>query len=195
VGSFARVGLPLDVMTPSGRTLLLNFTYEPLGVIGWQRAITMLCLGKVEVVRSYATALRAVSWTVPMPAVVKLHRFVRRHRVRVALSRRNVFLRDDYRCQYCGLRFPAKELTCDHVVPRAQGGGMSWENVVAACGPCNRRKGGRTPEQARMALRKQPRRPGEIAPHVAIGAGGVSLPEPWREFLAHYASHAAKVAG
>ena len=181
-------------MTPSGRTLLLNFTYEPLGVIGWQRAITMLCLGKVEVVRSYATALRAVSWTVPMPAVVKLQRFVKRHRVRVALSRRNVFLRDNFRCQYCGGAFSVKELTCDHVVPRSQGGQMTWENVVAACGPCNRRKGGRTPEQAKMALRAPPRRPQEIAPHVAIGAGISALPEPWREFIA-YGVGRTKVAG
>ena len=175
-------------MTPSGRILLLNCTYEPLGVIAWQRAITMLCLGKVEVVKSYETALRAVSWTVPMPAVVKLERLVMRHRVRVSLSRRNVFLRDNYRCQYCLQAFSAKELTCDHVVPRSQGGGMTWENLVAACGPCNRRKGGRTPEEARMALRHPPRRPGSIPPHLALSSGGTSLPEPWREFLVHYAS-------
>ncbi len=172
-------------MTPSGRTLLLNCSYEPLGVVGWQRAITLLCLGKVEVVKSYDAALRAVSWTVSMPAVVRLYRFVKRHRVRIALSRRNVFQRDGFRCQYCGESFPAKDLTCDHVVPRSQGGGMTWENLVTACAPCNRKKGGRTPEEARMALRYKPRRPGALQPYVSIHGPG-RVPEPWVEFLAPY---------
>lgn len=182
----------LSAMTPSGPTLLLNSSYEPLGVIAWQRAITMLCLGKVEVVKSYEAALRAVSWTVPMPAVVRLQRFVKRHKVRIALSRRNVFHRDGHRCQYCGETFPAKELTCDHVIPRSQGGGMSWENLVTACAPCNRRKGGRTPEEARMALVKAPGRPGGLAPQVPLYGGNV--PEPWEEFLVYY-QRRAKVAG
>ena len=170
-----------------GRTLLLNGSYEPLGVIPWQRAITMLCLGKVEVLRSYETALRSIAWTVPMPAVVKLRRYVHRHRVRVALSRRNVFLRDGHACQYCGVRMSAKELTCDHVVPRSQGGRMSWDNVVAACAPCNRRKGGRTPDEARMKLLKWPERPRTLPPQMSINLGGVrSLPEAWRDYLASH---------
>lgn len=179
-------------MTPSSRTLLLNCTYEPLGVIAWQRAITMLCLGKVEVIKSYEATLRAVTWAVPMPAVVRLQRFVARHRVRIALSRRNVFQRDGHRCQYCGETFPTKDLTCDHVVPRSQGGGMTWENLVTACAPCNRRKGGRTPEEARMTLRKVPRRPAAIPPPVV--AQPASVPEPWIEFLEHYQGR-AKAAG
>jgi 5-methylcytosine-specific restriction endonuclease McrA len=166
---------------------MLNSTYEPLRVVSWRRAITMLCLGKVEVVRSYETRLRSVSWTVEMPAVIRLTSFVRRHRIRVAFSRRNIFLRDGYRCQYCNERFPANELTCDHLVPRSRGGRSSWENLVTACGPCNRRKGDRSPEQARMKLLRQPRRPDSL-PGVALRLNTQAAPEQWRDFLA-WAKH------
>jgi 5-methylcytosine-specific restriction endonuclease McrA len=166
------------------RTLLLNATYEPLQVISWQRAVSMLYLGKVEVVRTYDRVLRAVTWAIEQPAVVRLVNFVRRKRMRISFSRRNIFLRDGFRCQYCGTRLPAGELTCDHVIPRSQGGSSSWENLVAACGPCNRKKGSRTPDQARMKLRKQPVRPDRLPPSAAR-FGGEAPPEPWRDFLAH----------
>jgi len=164
-------------------TLLLNSTYEPLQVISWQRAVTMVYLGKVEVVSSYKRVLRAVSWSVLAPAVVRLVRFVRRCRGRVAFSRRNVLLRDEYRCQYCGQRFAPTELTCDHVVPRSLGGRSTWENLVTACIACNRKKGSRTPEQAHMFPARPPRRP-ESLPPLAFKLGSRSPPEPWREFLA-----------
>lgn len=164
-------------------TLLLNSTYEPLQIISWQRAVTMLCLGKVEVVSNYGRVLRAMTWSVLQPAVVRLVRFVRRRRNRVAFSRRNVLLRDDYRCQYCGLRYPPSELTCDHVVPRSLGGSSTWENLVTACMPCNRKKGSRTPEQAHMQPARPPRRP-ESLPPLAFQIGTRPPPEPWREFLA-----------
>ena len=166
----------------SERTLLLNSTYEPLKVVSWQRAVTMLCLGKVEVVRSYTSVLRAMRWSLMTPAVVRLVRFVRRHQVRITLSRRNVFLRDGHRCQYCRRKFPPSELTCDHVIPRSRNGGSGWDNLVTACGPCNRKKGNRTPEQAYMHLRKKPERPSHL-PAMAIRFGGIQAPEPWRDFL------------
>lgn len=164
------------------QTLLLNSTYEPLKVITWQRAVTMLYLGKVELVRSYDRMRRAVSWRIKTPAVVRLVRFVRRHRTRIAFSRRNVFLRDGYRCMYCNMRFPPSELTCDHVQPRSRGGGTNWENVVSACGPCNRRKGNRRPEEARMRLRNKPVRPRSL-PAPATRIGGEASPPIWRDFL------------
>lgn len=170
----------------SGRTLLLNSTFEPLKVISWQRAVTLICLGKVEVVRNYeGRRIRAVSWSVEMPSVVKLRRYIRRRRIRVALSRRNIFFRDNHQCQYCDRQLPARELTCDHVEPRSQGGRTSWENVVAACGPCNRRKGGRTPEQARMRLRTRPGRPSSLPIEYTLnlGANLERLPEGWAEYL------------
>ena len=165
------------------RTLLLNSTYEPLKVIPWQRAVTMLYLGKVELVRSYDRLRRAVSWTLKTPAVVRLVHFVRRHRTRIAFSRRNVFLRDGHRCQYCHQRIPPSELTCDHVIPRSRGGRTSWDNVVSACGPCNGRKGNRLPEQARMKLRKQPVRPRSLPTPGARISSDTSSPDAWRDFL------------
>lgn len=166
----------------SARTLLLNASYEPLRVISWQRAVTMMFLGKVEVLKSYDQVLHAVSMYMETPAVVRLYQLVRRHRVRISFSRRNVFLRDEYQCQYCGLSLPASDLTTDHVLPRSLGGATTWENVVTACGPCNLRKGGRTPSQARMVLHRRPQRPTHL-PAMTVHLHGDSTPPAWREFL------------
>jgi 5-methylcytosine-specific restriction endonuclease McrA len=165
------------------RALLLNSTYEPLLVISWQRAVTMLVVGKVEVVKEYETVLCSVSWKVQMPAVVRLRDYVRRRRRRIALTRRNIFLRDKFRCQYCSKTLRSAELTMDHVVPRSQGGGASWENLVASCGPCNRRKGGRTPRQARMKLLNEPKRPEILPIEHTLNLGNSTPPEHWRDFL------------
>ena len=174
------------VLGLTGRSLLLNTTYEPLKVVSWQRAVTLLCLGKVDVVRSISEKMvRASSWSLEMPSVIKLRRFIRRRRIRVALSRRNIFYRDNHQCQYCHRHLPARELTCDHVHPRAQGGRTSWENIATACGPCNRRKGGRTPEQARMRLRTRPGRPKSLPIEYTLnlGANHQVLPEGWSQYL------------
>lgn len=173
------------------RTLLLNATYEPLRVIPWQRAVSMLCVGKVEVVKSYDRVLRAVSWTVAMPSVVRLVHFVRRRRIRIAMTRHNVFLRDDHQCQYCLKKLPAKELTRDHVLPRSQGGGMTWENIVACCVACNRDKGGRTPRQAKMPLNKKPIRPEGLLVKYTLNLGA-KTEESWRDFL-HWGKTHCKV--
>lgn len=172
------------------QVLLLNATYEPMLVIPWQRAVTMLCIGKVEVLKTYDVALRSVSVTVAMPAVVRLTRFVRRRRQRIAMTRRNIFVRDQYRCQYCSDSFKAAELTMDHVVPRSQGGMASWENLVTSCGPCNRRKGGRTPQQAHMKLLSTPRRPETLPMEYALNIANRNLPEHWEEFLGGWTSAA-----
>lgn len=104
------------------------------------------------------TFLRTPSQAVPVPSVVRLARYVRRPgRQKVAFNRRNLFRRDDHRCQYCGTR--GSDLTLDHVVPRSLGGPTSWENVVACCRACNAKKRDRTPEEARMTLARTPRAP------------------------------------
>lgn len=164
------------------RTLLLNATYEPLRVISWQRAVSMLCVGKVEVVKSYDRILRAVSWSLKMPAVVRLTSFVQRQRMRIAMTRQNIFLRDNYQCQYCLKKLSAKELTRDHVLPRSKGGGMTWENIVSACVACNGNKGCRTPAEANMRLAKKPERPRGLLGKYALNLG--SKPEEsWKDFL------------
>ena len=136
------------------QTLLLNATYEPLKVVHWQKAITLLCQGKVEVISVYDREIRGVTLTFRLPSVIRLLRYVR-IRTRfdyVPFSRANIYARDDHTCQYCGERTPTSDLTFDHVVPVAQGGRKDWENIVACCVTCNRKKGGRTPAQAGMRL-------------------------------------------
>ena len=142
----------------AARVLILNASFEPLHVCSVKRAVNLLMHDVVERVEDSRHVLRTPSTLFPVPSVVRLRRYVRRpHRQRVAFNRRNVFRRDDQRCQYCGDR--AHDLTLDHVVPRSRGGPTSWENVVACCRACNARKRDRTPEEAHMALRRAPRAP------------------------------------
>lgn len=170
-------------MSASARTLLLNSTYEPLKVISWQRAVTLLWLGKVEVVRTYDRDIHAVSFKIRMPAVVRLLRFIRRRRPQVAFSRRNLFARDHNSCQYCGRRHDSSDLTYDHVVPRSQGGKTDWTNIVTCCVECNRRKGGRTPDQAGMRIQRPPKRPDSLPGVLTITIGVNTAPDAWRDFL------------
>jgi 5-methylcytosine-specific restriction endonuclease McrA len=165
------------------RTLLLNSTYEPLKVITWQRAVTLLWLGKVEVIRTYDRDVRSVTFRIRMPAVVRLLRFIRRKRPQISFSRRNLFARDNNACQYCGGRRETSELTYDHVIPRSLGGKTDWANIVTCCIDCNRRKGGRTPEQAGMRLLRHPRRPDRLPGVLTVTINMSSAPDAWRDFL------------
>jgi 5-methylcytosine-specific restriction endonuclease McrA len=167
----------------TARTLLLNSTYEPLKVISWQRAVTLMWLGKVEVIRTYERDIRSVTFKIRMPAVVRLLRFIRRKRPQISFSRRNLFARDANSCQYCGGRREPSELTYDHVVPRSLGGKTDWHNIVTCCIECNRRKGGRTPEQAGMRLLRPPRRPERLPGVLTVTISLSSAPDAWRDFL------------
>ncbi len=163
-------------------TLLLSQSYEPIKIISWQRAITLLFLGKVEVVEEYDHAVRSVTFVIKIPAVVRLLRAFRRHHKPVKFSRVNIYARDGYTCQYCGVRLSVSELTYDHVVPRSQGGTTEWTNIVTCCHDCNRVKGGRTPRQAGMQLRAQPTQPNWV-PAVIIRVSLRSVPDAWRDYL------------
>ena len=143
------------------QTLLLNATYEPLKVVNWQKAVTLWCQGKVEIIAHHDREIRAVSFALKLPSVIRLLRYVRikKRFDYVPFSRANIYARDEFVCQYCGREFPTPELTFDHVVPVSQGGRKDWENIVTCCVSCNRRKGGRTPEEAGMRLVRQPTEP------------------------------------
>ena len=169
-------------MSTDTRTLLLSQGYEPIKVISWQRAITLLTLGKVEVIEEYDHEIRAVSVVIKIPAVVRLLRAFRRHAKPVKFSRINIYARDGYRCQYCGTKCSISELTYDHVVPRAKGGRTTWENIVTCCYPCNYKKGNRTPAEAKMTLRSTPSRP-EWVPAVTIRVSTRSVPDAWRDYV------------
>ncbi len=141
------------------RTLLLDATWRPLRTISWKRAMILEMQDRVDVVEHYEEVVRTPSRALPLPAVVRLRQFLKVYTRGVSFTRRNVLLRDGFQCQYCGVCPPTSELTLDHVLPRSRGGPMSWDNVVAACALCNRRKGSRTPREARMTLRSRPEKP------------------------------------
>ncbi|MEW6365259.1 MAG: HNH endonuclease [Acidobacteriota bacterium] len=164
--------------------LLLNATYEPLKIIAWQKAIRLLCQGKVEVVEEYEQEIRSISITFKLPAVLRLLRFIKvKPPARwVKFSRANIYARDDHRCQYCGQKYSTEDLTFDHVIPVSLGGEKRWENIVTCCIECNRKKGGRTPSQSGMKLVRKPERPGWL-PRVTVKLSIHSTPECWRDYL------------
>ena len=166
------------------QTLLLNASYEPLKVVHWQKAVTLLCQGKVEVISVYDREIRAVTFSFKLPSVIRLLRYIKikRRFDYVPFSRANIYARDGHTCQYCGTQCSTVDLTFDHVVPVAKGGRKDWENIVTCCVSCNRRKGGRTPEEARMHLVRSPKRP-ESAPAIRITIGIRNAPESWRDYL------------
>lgn len=130
-------------------------SYYPLSLWPWQDAVKAKWLDRVDIVAEYEDCVHSPSTTIRIPSVVVLKSYIKPQK-RVAFTRFNLFLRDDFCCQYCGAQ---GELTFDHVVPRAAGGVTSWQNVVAACGPCNLRKGSKLLHQTGYNLRKPPRQP------------------------------------
>jgi len=169
-------------MEPTHRTLVLSQGFEPVNIISWQQAITLLFLGKVEVIEEYDRNIKTTSLVIPIPAVVRLLKAFRRHRKAVKFSRVNIYGRDKYTCQYCGTRKPIGELTYDHVVPRAQGGKTTWTNIATCCTDCNREKANRTPEQAGMRLLKTPVQP-TATPVLVVTVSRESVPDAWRDYL------------
>jgi 5-methylcytosine-specific restriction endonuclease McrA len=166
------------------QTLVLNATYEPVKVVDWQRAMTLWCQGKVEILDTHDREVRAVKFSFKLPSIVRLLRFVRVKRVAetVPFTRANIYRRDDYKCQYCDETFRSEDLTFDHVIPEAQGGRKTWENIVAACMPCNREKDARTPEEAGMPLKRLPKKP-KPAPIFSVTLYMKKTPESWRDYL------------
>ncbi len=161
--------------------LVLNATYEPLNIVSVKRAIVLLLKDKAEIVEAARQKIRAERIAIDLPLVIRLVVFVPvPRRLPLPLSRRTVLARDMYTCQYCGGRPNKQELTIDHVVPRSRGGTTLWENVVAACGPCNRRKGDRSPEEANMTLLSKPTRPRFLA-IVLLGEAHAHV--SWRKYL------------
>ncbi len=133
-------------------------SYMPLSLWPWQEAIKAVYLDRVSVVAEYDEYVHSPSTEIRIPSVVVLKDFVRPART-AAFTRFNLFLRDEFTCQYCGAK---GDMTFDHVIPRCRGGRTTWENVVASCGPCNLRKGSKTLKQAGMRLRKPAAKPDPV---------------------------------
>ncbi len=140
-----------------GVVLVLNQNYEPLNVCNLPRAFRLVFGARAEVLEYDHQVIRTPRAEYRAPAVIRLQDLIRRPRPRVKLSRREIFIRDGYTCQYCGRQ--SSDLTLDHVVPRHRGGGHTWDNLVAACKTCNHRKGGKLLEEARLRLARRPVEP------------------------------------
>lgn len=159
--------------------LILNVNFEPLHVCNTKRALALVFNGKAEIILNGRGTIRSATSEFDIPSVIKLGYLVRRPRLQVSLTKREILRRDDYTCQYCGKRSHA--LTVDHVIPRRLGGQHIWNNVVAACPPCNRRKGGKTPERANMRLRRKPAQPSPSA-YYRFGRH-LNTHQEWEQFI------------
>ena len=164
----------------SGRVLVLNATFEPINVCSVRRATVLVLKARAEVVEKSGAALHSESLTMPRPVVIRLTTYVRipRDAHRRKITRRAVFARDRWTCQYCG--GVRGTLTIDHVVPRSKGGGSSWDNIVTCCAPCNRRKGDRLPRQAGMEPLRVPKAP---HPQVFVHVASATIHPVWEQYL------------
>jgi 5-methylcytosine-specific restriction endonuclease McrA len=182
----------------NAHVLVLNKSYLPVHVTTAKRAFCLLYAGIAKAVNAQYETFDYESWSritversdetiglvdrvIKVPRVILLLAYDRVPKRRVRFSRYNIFARDKNTCQYCGRRFPRPELNLDHVIPRAHGGTSTWENVVCSCHACNRRKGGRTPGEARMRLITQPRKPAWTPP-ISLSVPAVMRRE-WAPFL------------
>lgn len=158
--------------------MVLNASYQPLCVVPARRALVLALKDKADVLHTNGMIFRSEHLEIHSPSVVKLRYFVKvPYRARASMSRRAVFVRDDFECQYCGR--PAENV--DHVIPKSRGGGHSWDNVVAACRPCNSRKENRNAAEVGMRLKRQP-----TAPHSSVWIMvAVDRMDPtWEQYLA-----------
>jgi 5-methylcytosine-specific restriction endonuclease McrA len=160
--------------------LVLNATYEPLNVTSVWRALSLVLADKAEIVEAHPEqVIRSPSRCLAHPLVIRLLRYVRVPRFGVRrITRRAVFARDEFRCQYCG---DTSRLTVDHVVPRSRGGQSAWENMLTACAPCNLKKGDRLPHEVGMHPRSTPRMP---PPRLFLTLAAPSIPDAWQSYLA-----------
>lgn len=185
-----------DVLTAP--VLILNRGYQPVRITTVRHAFMMLYMGRARAIDGDFEPLDFADWIavepaaedevlgttggpVRVPRVLLLVHYNRVPRAPLRLSRRNIFLRDDYTCQYCRSRLPARELNLDHVIPRSRGGRSTWENLVTSCRVCNLLKGRATPEECGMSLRRQPTRPSWSV--VAQLARTRTRYEQWAPFL------------
>jgi 5-methylcytosine-specific restriction endonuclease McrA len=196
-----------EVVSINERVLVLNRGFVAVQVVPARNAFTLLCRQAAEIISiengqylNYALRdwmdvaslqkefepeqhswIKLPSFEIAVPKIIRLLMYDKFVKPEVRLTRRNLYSRDKNRCQYCGKRFSANDLTLDHVVPRVQGGGNSWINLVCACLRCNTRKGGRTPKQANMCLIRSPFKPKKCeSKRVRVGPSQYAS---WKSFL------------
>ena len=144
----------------SNIVLVLNANYSPMTICTAKRAISLYFLDKIDILSNYDESISSPSLSLDLPSVIKIRTYVKNNNMAVEISRKNVLVRDNYECQYCGKK--SKSLTVDHIIPKFRNGQDTWENLVAACKNCNQAKGEKTPEEANMPLIRKPKRPNRI---------------------------------
>tara|TARA_A100000172_G_scaffold74651_1_gene56919 strand:+ start:2993 stop:3499 length:507 start_codon:yes stop_codon:yes gene_type:complete len=160
------------------KTLKLDLTYRPVGVIDCLEALVLCIVGKAIAVEEYENKVRSPSASFKIPSVIVLKNVVKFYNMALRPTRSNVVWRDHNRCQYCADYFPSSELTLDHIVPRSRGGKNSWTNLVACCKKCNQVKRDRTPEEADMQLIKKP-----LKPHNSVLRHATKIEPIWNIYL------------
>lgn len=167
-------------------TLVLNAAYMPIDRISWKDAFSNIFAGRAEVVEEYKDwTIHSPTSTWKVPSIIRfLGKVINPFRRGPKFNRNNVYLRDNGRCQYCGIKVSKADFTYDHVVPRRQGGKTTWGNVVISCFKCNQRKADRTPKQARMDLRTKPVRPKNLPGISPLVKWSDSMPSSWKDYVA-----------
>ncbi len=165
------------------RALVLNASYEPLKIVGWQKAIILWFQGKVDILDHHNLFVRSVQLSFQVPSIIRLKTYVNvRKTSPIRFSRENIYVRDKYICQYCCARFSTKDLTLDHVMPVSKGGKKDWNNIVTACKACNQVKADRTPYEAKMPLKTKPVAP-QWLPQEELRISTNNAPDSWLIYL------------
>ena len=158
-------------------------SYFPLSLWSWQDVIKAVFLEKVNIVSEYESKIHSPNLSIKLPSVIALKRYVEHKKIPV-FSRFNVFLRDNFTCQYCCEKYPVKQLTFDHLIPKSRGGRTKWQNVVSACTVCNLKKGNKLLSETKMVIFKVPKQPSSYHLH----QNGKNFPpnylhKSWRDYL------------
>ncbi len=158
----------------SSYTILLNADYSFLNTISWKNAVRLVVKGKAEVIKNVKDKVirnYESTFSIFLPAVIRLIKFVRlKFKKEVPITKGNIFTRDQYVCQYCGIKLNRNNATIDHIIPKSRGGDSTWENSVTACKKCNCKKGSRTPNEAKMYLKSRPYKKPTIGEFVHLKA-------------------------
>lgn len=166
------------------RVLKLDSSYRPIQVISWQEAISMVLVGRATLVEARQdVAARSATKSYPIPSVISINRYVNKARISLRVTRKNLFWRDNYTCQYCKKKFCKNDLTIDHVTPKSAGGPKTWENIVAACRKCNQKKGSKLPKDAGMIPLRRPQSP---SPAMFCDLADSVIDETWKKYLEPY---------
>jgi 5-methylcytosine-specific restriction endonuclease McrA len=160
--------------------LLLNQSYEPLLIINWKKAILLSLLNKAEIIKEYNSIVRSQSFSMKLPSVIRLtKKYYKPKFQKIRFNKKNVLIRDGFKCQYCGKVLEEKSFTCDHVIPKSKGGKSCWTNIVSCCSFCNLTKANKNLKETGMKLIKEPSCP-SVSTFFYLKEK--DIPDEWREF-------------